>query len=91
MPKPVGALSFEKLVASKSKSSLQEVTNDCRPEAGEKSLSAFFGNDLPESTYQTSVVGDGVKLDSGLDPIETSQLANLVERCSVWKPTHPRV
>lgn len=51
MPKPVDALSFEKLVASKSKSSLQEVTDDCRTEAGEKSLGAFFSNDLSESTY----------------------------------------
>jgi hypothetical protein len=77
MPKPVDALSFEKLVASKSKSSLQEVTNDCRPEAGEKSLSAFFNNDLSESTYQTTVISDRVKLDSGLDSIETSQVSKL--------------
>lgn len=70
MPKPVGALSFEKLVASKSESSLQEVTHDGRPEAGEKTLGAFFGNDFPESTYHTGVVGGRVKLDSGLNTVE---------------------
>jgi hypothetical protein len=77
MPKPFSALSFEKLVASKSKPSLQEVTNDCRPKAGEKSLSALFSNDLSESTYQTSVIRDRVKLDSGFDPMETSQVSKL--------------
>lgn len=77
MPKPFCTPPFEKLIASKSKPSLQEITNDCRPKAGEKSLSAFFSNDLSESAYQTSVIRDRIKLDSGFDPVETLQVSKL--------------
>ena len=72
MPEPTDTLLFKKLVASESESSLEEVADACRPEASEKSLSALFGNDSSESTYQTALISDGIELNSRFDSIDTS-------------------
>lgn len=46
---------------------MEEVTGGSGAETGEESASTLVGNDLLEATKQTTVVGDGIKLDPGLD------------------------
>lgn len=63
----VDALLLEELVTTELEGTLEEVTGSGRTETSEKSASTLVGNDLSETTDHTLVVGDGVKLDPGLD------------------------
>jgi hypothetical protein len=63
----VDALLLEELITAELESTLKEVTGGSGTETGEESASTLVGNDLSEATNHTTVVGDRVKLDSGLD------------------------
>lgn len=63
----VDPLLLEELVTTELESTLEEVTGGGRTETSEESASTLVGNDLTETADHTTVVGDGVKLDSGLD------------------------
>jgi hypothetical protein len=63
----VDALLLEELITTELESTLKEVTSGSRTETSEESASTLVGNDLSEATDHTTVVGDRVKLDSGLD------------------------
>jgi hypothetical protein len=63
----VDKLLLEELITAELESTLKEVTGSSRTETGEESASTLVGNDLSEATNHTTVVGDRVKLDSGLD------------------------
>lgn len=66
----VDPLLLEELVSSKLQGTLEEVTSKGRAGSGEESTSTLLLDDLLEATEETSVVGGGVKLDSGLDDID---------------------
>lgn len=63
----VDALLLEEFVATELEGTLEEVTGGGGTETSEKSASTLVGDDLTETTDHTLVVGDGVKLDTGLD------------------------
>lgn len=63
-------LLLEELVTTELESTLEEVTSEGRANTGQESASTLVLNDLAETTNETAVVGDGVKLDSGLDAIQ---------------------
>jgi hypothetical protein len=65
--KLVDPLLLEELITTELESTLKEVTGGGRTETSKESASTLVGNDLTETTDHTTVVGDGVKLDSGLD------------------------
>jgi hypothetical protein len=61
------SLLLEELVTSELEGTLEEVTGGGGAETSQESASALSADDLAEATDQTGVVGDGVKLDPGLD------------------------
>ena len=61
---------LEELVTSELESTLQEVTGEGWANTSQKSTCTLILDDLSEATDETSVVCDGVKLDSGLDDID---------------------
>lgn len=63
----VDALLLEEFVTTELEGTLEEVTGGGGTETSEKSASTLVGDDLTETTDHTLVVGDGVKLDTGLD------------------------
>jgi len=65
--KVVDGLLLEELVSTKLEGSLEEVTGGGGTETSPDGASALVGDDLAETTDETGVVGDGVKLDAGLD------------------------
>lgn len=69
----VDKLLLEELITAELESTLKEVTGSSRTETGEESASTLVGNDLSEATNHTTVVGDRVKLDSGLDDIDRGE------------------
>lgn len=58
---------LEELIATELEGTLEEVTGGSGAETSEESASTLVGDDLLEATEQTTVVGDGIKLDPGLD------------------------
>jgi hypothetical protein len=71
----VDPLLLEELVTTELESTLEEVTGSGRTETGKESASTLVGNDLAEATDHTTVVCDGVKLDSGLDAVRREEAA----------------
>ena len=65
----VDSLLLEELVTSELEGTLEEVTSGGGTETSPDGASTLVGDDLAETTDQTSVVGDGVKLDTGLDAV----------------------
>lgn len=63
----VDALLLEEFVTTELEGTLEEVTGGGGTETSEKSASTLVGDDLAETTDHTLVVGDRVKLDTGLD------------------------
>ena len=63
----VDGLLLEELVSSELEGTLEEVTGGGGTETSPDGASTLVGNDLAETTNETVVVGDGVKLDTGLD------------------------
>jgi hypothetical protein len=63
----VDGLLLEELVSSELEGTLEEVTSSGGTETGPDGTSTLVGNDLAEATDQARVVGDGVKLNPGLD------------------------
>jgi hypothetical protein len=63
----VDGLLLEELVSSEFERTLEEVTGEGRSETGHESASTLILDDLADATNETAVVGDGVKLDTGLD------------------------
>jgi hypothetical protein len=61
------SLLLEELVTSELEGTLEEVTGGGGAETGQESASTLSTDDLAEATDETGVVGDGVKLDPGLD------------------------
>lgn len=66
----VDSLLLEKLVTSELEGSLEEVTGSGWTETGQKSTSTLLGDNLLETADETAVVGDWVKLNSGLDAVK---------------------
>lgn len=65
--KEVDGLLLEQFITSELEGTLKEVTSSGWAKTGQESTSTLVGDDLTETTDETLVVGDGVKLDSGLD------------------------
>jgi hypothetical protein len=63
----VDGLLLEELVSTELEGTLEEVTGGGGTETSPDGASTLVGDDLAEATDQTGVVGDGVKLDTGLD------------------------
>ena len=63
----VDSLLLEELVTSELEGTLEEVTSGGGTETSPDGASTLVGDDLAETTDQAGVVGDGVKLDTGLD------------------------
>jgi hypothetical protein len=66
---------LEELVTSELEGTLEEVTSGSWAETGQKSAGTLLCDDGAETTDETSVVGDWVELDSGLDAVEELPLA----------------
>lgn len=65
----VDPLLLEEFVTSELEGTLKEVTSGGRTETSQESASTLVGNDLADTTKETAVVGDGVKLDTGFDAV----------------------
>lgn len=65
--KHVDGLLLEELVSSELEGTLEEVTGGGGTETSPDGASTLSSDDLAETTDQAGVVGDGVKLDPGLD------------------------
>jgi hypothetical protein len=63
----VDSLLLEELVSTELEGTLEEVTSGGRTETSPDGASTLVSDDLAETTDQAGVVGDGVKLDPGLD------------------------
>ena len=63
----VDGLCLEEFITSELEGTLQEVTCEGRTNAGQESTSTLICDDLSETTDETTVVCDGIELDSGLD------------------------
>lgn len=65
--KVVDGLLLEVFVSTELEGTLEEVTSSGRAETSEESASTLALDDLAEATDHATVVGGGVKLDTGLD------------------------
>jgi hypothetical protein len=65
----VDALLLEELVSTELEGTLEEITGSGRTKTSQKSAGTFVLDDLADTTEKTAVVGDGVKLDTGLDAV----------------------
>lgn len=63
----VDGLLLEELVSSELEGTLEEVTSSGGTETGPDGAGTLIGDDFPEATDQTGVVGGGVELYPGLD------------------------
>jgi hypothetical protein len=63
----VDGLLLEELVTTELEGTLEEVTSGGGTETSPDGAGALVGDDLAEATDEAGVVGDGVKLDAGLD------------------------
>lgn len=63
----VDPLLLEEFVTSELEGALEEVASGGRTETSQKGAGTLVGNDLADTAEETAVVGDGVKLDTGLD------------------------
>jgi hypothetical protein len=68
--KSIDPLLLEELVTTELQGTLEEVTSEGRTNTGEKSGSTLILDNLAEATDETTVVGSGVELDTGLDDID---------------------
>jgi hypothetical protein len=66
----VDELLLEELVTTELEGTLEEVTGGGRTETSQQSAGTLLLDDLTETTDQTTVVGDGVQLNSGLDAVQ---------------------
>lgn len=66
----VDGLLLEELVSTELEGTLEEVTGGGGTESSQESASTLVLDDLLEATEHTTVVGDGVKLDTGLDAVK---------------------
>lgn len=71
----VDGLLLEELVSSELEGTLQEVTGGGWAETGQQSAGTLILDDLLEATNETTVVGNGVELDTGLDAAHCELLA----------------
>ena len=58
---------LEEFITSKLECALKEVTSESRADASQESTCALSLNDFSETSYQASIVCDGVELNSGLN------------------------
>lgn len=65
----VDGLLLEELVTTELEGTLEEVTSGGRAETSQESASTLVLDDLTEATDHTTVVGDRVELDTGLDAV----------------------
>ena len=65
----VDRLLLEEFISTELESALEEITSEGRTGTSQKGTSALLGYDLAETTNQTTVVGNRVELDSGLDAL----------------------
>lgn len=66
----VDGLLLEELVTTELEGALEEVTSEGRTDTSQESAGALILDDLAETTEETTVVGSGIKLDTGLDDID---------------------
>lgn len=69
LAKSVDELGLEELVTTELEGTLQEVTGKGRAGTSQESASALILDDLTETTDKTTVVGNRVELDTGLDAV----------------------
>jgi hypothetical protein len=62
-------LLLEEFVTTELEGTLEEVTSKGRADTGQESASTLILDDLTETANETTVVGNGIKLDSGLDAV----------------------
>lgn len=67
--KLVDALLLEQLVTAELEGALEEVTGKGRADTSQESAGTLVLDDLAETANHTTVVGLGVKLDTGLDAV----------------------
>lgn len=84
---------LEELVTTELEGTLEEVTSEGRTDTSEKSASALVLDDLSETADKTTVVGDGVELDSRLDAVRKMSALRTLNETSihVCELTHRRV
>ena len=75
-------LLLEELVSSELEGTLEEVTGKGWASTSQESASTLVCDDLTETTDQTAVVCDWVKLDSGLDAVDIYQRLFFVHRAT---------
>lgn len=80
--KGVDGLLLEELVSTELEGTLEEVTGGGRTETSQESASTLVLDDLAEATEHAAVVGDGVKLDTGLDTIDEAGYEREILRAS---------
>lgn len=61
---------LEEFISSELEGTLEEVASSGGTETGQEGAGTLLGDDLAEATDEALVVGDGVKLDAGLDAVE---------------------
>jgi hypothetical protein len=66
----VNGLLLEELITTELEGTLEKVTSGGGTETSPDGAGALVGDDLAEATDEAGVVGDGVKLDAGLDDID---------------------
>lgn len=76
----VDGLLLEELVTTELEGTLEEVTRNSGPKTRQQGTGAFILDDLTEAAEKTTVVGDRVQLDSGLDAIFINLVSSLARR-----------
>ena len=69
----VDSLLLEELITTELEGTLEEVTSGSGTETGQEGASTLVLDDLAETTDHTTVVGNRVKLDTGLDAVAGEQ------------------
>jgi len=73
----VDGLLLEEFISPKLECALEEVAGSSWPKTSQQSTSTFLSNNLSETSKETSIVCDGVELDSCLDAVQiTCQCAS---------------
>lgn len=93
----VDELGLEELVTTELERTLQEVTGKGRASTSQESASTLILNNLAETTDETTVVGSGVELDTGLDAalrkenvsVSHERFVFTCKRMAVTKPSPP--
>ena len=88
---------LKELVTSELEGTLEEVTSERRAETSQESTGTLVRDNLAETTDETTVVGSGVELDTGLDAVLQKENVSVsherfvftCKRMAVTKPSPP--